>query len=202
MQSLFGEKRVVLASQSPRRQSLLRQIGLTFEVRPSEVDEEALPGAGAAELVTALSHQKAARVARSYPDAVVIGADTVVVVDGGILGKPKSAEDAVAMLTALSAREHQVFTGFTIYDRPSDRSVSEYEVTRVRFRALGREEILAYVKSGSPMDKAGAYGIQDDYGAVFVDRIDGCFYNVVGFPLARFYVTMQAFYRELSRTKE
>jgi septum formation protein len=105
------------------------------------------------------------------------------------------------MLAMLSGREHLVYTGFTIVDRPTDRSVSEYESTRVHFRSLGAEEIRAYVQGGSPMDKAGAYGIQDDFGAVFVERIDGCFYNVVGFPLAKFYVTMQAFSRELTRIK-
>lgn len=202
MQSLFGDKRVILASQSPRRQSLLRQLGLAFEVCPSQFDEDTVSGVHPIELVTTLSRRKAALVAGSFDDAVVIGADTVVVLGDAVLGKPKTESDAVAMLETLSGREHVVYTGFTIYDRPSDRSVSDYESTRVHFRSLGSEEILAYVRSGSPMDKAGGYGIQDDYGAVFVERIDGCFYNVVGFPLAKFYVTMQAFSRELSRTKE
>jgi septum formation protein len=201
MQSLFGSKTIVLASQSPRRQALLRQLGLAFEVRPSQFDEDSVSGVHPVELVTTLSHRKAALVAASFQDAAVIGADTVVVMGDTVLGKPRDEDDAVRMLEALSGREHTVYTGFSIVDRPSDRSVTEYESTRVHFRTLGREEIRAYVRSGSPMDKAGAYGIQDDYGAVFVERIDGCFYNVVGFPLARFYVTMQAFYRELSRTK-
>ena len=199
MQSLVGEKKVVLASESPRRQALLRQMGLTFVVEPSNVDEESVTSASPTELVTSLSHRKAQAVARSHADALVIGADTVVVLDAEILGKPKSAAGAAKMLSALSGREHQVFTGFTLYDRPTDRSISDYEVTTVRFRKLGEEEILAYVRSGSPMDKAGGYGIQDDYGAVFVDRIEGCFYNVVGFPLTKFYLTLQAFYRERSR---
>lgn len=202
MQSLFGDKKVVLASQSPRRQALLRQLGLQFDVRPSEVDEDALTGVSPAEHVTTLSYEKAAAVAPSYGDAVVIGADTIVVLDSEILGKPSSEAVAEAMLSRLSGREHDVYTGFTIFDRPTDRSVSEYEVTRVRFRRLGREEILAYVRSGSPMDKAGGYGIQDDYGAVFVERIEGCFYNVVGFPLTKFYVSMQAFTNERTRAKE
>jgi septum formation protein len=201
MQPLFGRKRVVLASQSPRRQTLLRQLGLAFEVAPSEFDEESVTGLAPVDLVTTLSHRKAALVARAFDDAVVIGADTIVVLGETVLGKPRTPDEAERMLMMLSGREHMVYTGFTIVDRPSDRSVSEYEATRVHFRALGAEEVRAYVRAGSPMDKAGAYGIQDDYGAVFVERIDGCFYNVVGFPLAKFYVTMQAFSKELTRTK-
>lgn len=202
MQSLFGKKKIVLASQSPRRQALLRQLGLAFEVRPSEIDEEMIAGMAPDELVRSLSRQKAAHVAASFADAIVIGADTVVVLGTEILGKPKDRADAVAMLTMLSAKEHVVFTGFTIHDRPSDRVLSAVETTKVRFRTLGPDEIRAYVDSGSPMDKAGGYGIQDDYGAVFVDRIEGCFYNVVGFPLARFYLTMQAFTRERTPNEE
>ncbi len=202
MQSLFGEKKIILASQSPRRQALLRQLGLAFDVVPSDVDEENHSGSSPEDLVRSLSLQKAAHVAARFSDALVIGADTVVVLDGKILGKPKTPDEAVAMLSALSARAHLVYTGFTIVDRPSDRSITEVETTRVRFRRLGREEILAYVRSGSPMDKAGGYGIQDDYGAVFVDRIEGCFYNVVGFPLARFYCAMQAFYTDGTSRRE
>jgi septum formation protein len=189
MQSLFGKKRVVLASASPRRQTLLRQLGLDFEVAPSQFDEESVTGMPPVDLVTTLSLRKAALVAASFDDAVVIGADTIVVLGDTVLGKPRTPDEAERMLAMLSGREHLVYTGFTIVERPSDRSVSEYESTRVHFRSLAAEEIRSYVRSGSPMDKAGAYGIQDDFGAVFVERIDGCFYNVVGFPLAKFYVT-------------
>ncbi len=202
MRSLFGNKPVVLASASPRRQVLLRQLGLEFTVAPSNFDEESVPVASPVDLVTTLAHRKAALVAAAYDDAVVVGADTIVVLGETVLGKPRDAAEAVRMLEMLSGREHHVYTGFSVVDRPSNRAVTEYECTRVHFRSLGAAEIRAYVASGSPMDKAGSYGIQDDYGAVFVERIDGCFYNVVGFPLTKFYVVMQAFSKELTSTKE
>jgi len=146
---------------------------------------------------TILSQRKARAVASSVGDGIIIGADTIVVLDGRILNKPKDALDAARMLQALSDRWHEVYTGFTLVDRPSDFSVSAVERTRVKFRRLAIDEIDAYIQSGSPMDKAGAYGIQDDYGAVFVERIEGCFYNVVGFPLTRFYLTMNEFQHQL-----
>ncbi len=186
-------KKLILASRSPRRQTLLRQIGLKFEVRESGVDEDGMDGSHPEEYVTSLSLRKASAVATKDEEAIVIGADTIVVLDGTILNKPRDEDDARRMLARLSGKIHKVYTGFTLVDSPSMRSVSAVEVTDVQFRVLDREEIAAYVRSGSPMDKAGAYGIQDDYGAVFVERIDGCFYNVVGFPLAKFYKTLQQF---------
>lgn len=186
-------KKLILASRSPRRQALLKQLGLRFEVSVSGVDEHVVNGSHPDEYVMKLSYQKAAAVASKEKVAIVIGADTIVVLDGEILNKPGDEHEARRMLARLSGRVHKVYTGFTIIDCPSLRSVSEVEVTNVRFRTLLEDEIAAYVRSGSPMDKAGGYGIQDDYGAVFVDRIEGCFYNVVGFPLAKFYETLQKF---------
>jgi septum formation protein len=186
-------KKLVLASGSPRRKILLGQIGLTFEVRESGVDESIDVGDNPATHVTVLSQQKASAVADGYDDAIIIGADTVVVLDGKIIGKPSDEREAEVMLNALSGRWHEVYTGFTLVDRPSDRQISRVEMTKVKFRKLADSEIAEYVRSGSPMDKAGAYGIQDDYGAVFVERIEGCFYTVVGFPLTKFYVTLKEF---------
>jgi len=117
--------------------------------------------------------------------------------EGEILGKPKDFEEAVSMLSKLSGRTHRVFTGFSILDKPSNTYKTEHEITNVTFRTIERDEIEEYVRGGSPMDKAGAYGIQDDYGAVFVERIEGCYYNVVGFPLAKFYLVMQDFQKQL-----
>lgn len=195
---MFLEKKIVLASASPRRQVLLRQVGFSFEVRPSDVDEDSVSGSNAETIVKELSKQKAADVARFFENAFVVGADTLVVLNDVILGKPKDPDDAIRMLKSLSGNEHLVYTAFTIHERPSDKYVTEYEVTKVKFRELAFDEIQEYVLSGSPLDKAGAYGIQDDYGALFVERVEGCFYNVVGFPLTKFYMTLLAFQKEFS----
>lgn len=162
-------------------------------MRESNIDEPVDPLQTPAENVIRIAEDKARAVIRTDDNAVIIGADTIVVLDGTILGKPRDPEDAIRMLASLSGREHDVFTGFVLIDMPSNRTRREFERTRVRFRNLGSREIREYVESGSPMDKAGAYGIQDDYGAVFVERIDGCFYNVVGFPLTKFYTTISDF---------
>ncbi len=185
--------RLILASQSPRRRLLLKQIGLRFTVRPSRVEElfssRESPGRNAKRIAL----EKAFDVARSTPRGIVVGADTIVVIDGVILGKPRTMKEARAMLMTLSGREHVVYTGVALVDAKSGMFLADVESTKVRFRPLGRREVAEYVASGSPMDKAGAYGIQDDFGAVFVEKIDGCFYNVVGFPLARFYTLLTEF---------
>lgn len=180
-------KPIILASSSPRRSHLLHQIGITFTVDGSNIPEEVDDGKSPQEIVLELSHRKASDVAGRHQAAYVIGADTIVVLDGAVLGKPVDPPDALRMLRLLSGRTHQVYTGFCIIETPGDRSVSDHVVTSVTFRKLSEEEIGEYVRGGSPMDKAGAYGIQDDRGAIFIERIDGCFYNVVGFPLARFH---------------
>ncbi len=206
---------IILASSSPRRRLLLRQIGLAFDVLPADMSEEVAPGVAPADTVEALSLDKALMVAEQLAsrrdpescgirDAMVIGADTIVVLDGQILGKPDDTDHAAAMLRSLSGRTHQVYTGVALVfgsklvdaaglgrlpasNRNGFRHHLFHERTDVTFGSLADEEITAYVDSGSPMDKAGAYGIQDDLGALFVERIDGDYYNVVGFPLFRFY---------------
>jgi septum formation protein len=187
------DRKFILASGSPRRRQLLALLNLDFEVRESGVDEEHALPQQPVDHVRLLAERKALAVAPGVPDGIIIGADTIVVLDRQILGKPSSPGDAAHMLSRLSGKTHDVYTGFTLIDRPSGRSCTEVERTAVKFRILERQEIDAYVASGSPMDKAGAYGIQDDFGAVFVERIDGCFYNVVGFPLTRFYLTLKKF---------
>jgi septum formation protein len=183
--------RLILASSSPRRAALLRQLGLEFEVVPSSVQEDVNGSRSPIRLVTNLARKKANEVATRVSGGIIVGADTVVVLDGKRLGKPHDAAEAKEMLRSLSGREHCVYTGFELLHMPSRESMSDYETTRVKFRNLSTEEIDAYVKSGSCFDKAGAYGIQDDFGAVFVERIDGCYYNVVGFPLTKFYLAWQ-----------
>ena len=190
-------KPIILASRSPRRIHLLHQIGLSFTVQESGVDEHIPDGIAPEEVVRRLSLEKASRVAERLHDGIVIGADTIVVLDGKILGKPSSKGEAISMLSQLGGKTHTVFTGFALIDVESQKSYVDYEKTEVTFRRLSNEEIESYVESGSPMDKAGAYGIQDDYGAVFVERINGCFYTVVGFPLSKFYTSWNMFLEQL-----
>ncbi len=190
-------KPIILASRSPRRMHLLSQIGLSFTVQESGVDEQIPDGIAPEEAVQRLSLEKANRVAARLRDGIVIGADTIVVLDGIILGKPSSKVEAISMLARLSGRTHTVFTGFALVDALSGRTLVDYERTEVTFRALERSEIEKYVESGSPMDKAGAYGIQDDYGAVFVEKVNGCFYAVVGLPLSKFYGSWNLFLKQV-----
>ncbi len=185
--------KIVLASRSPRRKILLKQIGMPFTAHPSHIPEDFLPRQSAARNAARIALAKAVEVSKHYRDAVVVGADTIVVVGKRLLAKPASKAEAVRMLRLLSGREHVVVTAFALVDCRTGRSIVDVERTRVRFRRIDPGEIRSYVASGSPMDKAGAYGIQDDYGAVFVERINGCFYNVVGFPLAKFHTTLRKF---------
>ena len=175
--------KIVLASQSPRRRQLLGQMGLEFTTQSPEIDEHAFHGRDARDLVETLSREKARWVARQQtPDTLVIGADTVVVLDGAILGKPRDGAEAEAMLAALSGRDHQVFTGVTLCQ--GDRILTQAEETQVTFRPLTGQEIRQYVSTGEPMDKAGAYGIQG-LGGLLVEGIRGDYFNVVGLPICR-----------------
>ncbi len=181
---------LVLASQSPRRQALLSQIGLEFSIAPAHLDEEWHAGERAPQhYAEHLAAVKAREIARLHPDSAVLGADTIVVLDGQILNKPRDADDACRMLSMLSNRQHQVITGLCLC-WPGNELIRS-KSTSVHFRELKNSEIEAYVAGGSPMDKAGSYGIQDDYGAVFVHHIEGCYYNIVGLPLELLYEMLQ-----------
>lgn len=181
--------RFILASASPRRQHLLRMCGFEFDVIPSTVDEVFVDGQDPDTQATRLSALKAADVAAQRPDTWVLAADTIVVHNGRQLAKPVDAADAHAMLRSLSGHTHSVVTGVTL--RKGDVEHSFSVTTRVTFAELSDAEIAMYVATGSPMDKAGAYGIQDDLGALFISRIDGCYYNVVGLPLERLYTELK-----------
>ena len=195
--------KIVLASQSPRRRKLLTQLGLSFDIQPSTC-EEIITSTIATDVVTDLALQKAIEVAKQYPNSLVIGADTIVVLNGEILGKPETPAHAIEMLKELSAKTHEVYTGvaFVKTSKPGTNPDVHtfFEETHVEFSPLTETEIKAYVATGSPMDKAGSYGIQDDWGAVFVKRIEGDYYNVVGFPLNRFYNELKHFAPELLAT--
>lgn len=170
-----------LASTSPRRRELLAQLGLSFHVLKGEVDETPRAGESPATYVERLAREKAAAGLANAPDGVIIAADTSVVVDGVILGKPSSLEEAMTMWHRLSGREHEVLTGLAVGN--AMRMDSQVVATRVRFRSLSDTEMRAYWLSGEPRDKAGGYAIQG-VGAVFVTGIDGSYSNVVGLPLA------------------
>ena len=174
--------KLVLASASPRRKELLEMLGFAdFEIIPAKGEEIAPPGVGPEELVMALSAQKAREVAGlCQKDALILAADTIVWAEGQVLGKPKNEEEAVAMLRRLSGREHRVYTGVTLLQNGAEQSRAEE--SRVFFRELSEEEIRAYVATGEPMDKAGAYGAQGK-AALFVRKIEGDFFNVMGLPL-------------------
>ena len=171
---------VVLASASPRRRELLGLLGLTAEIVPTDIDESWRDGEAPAAHAERLARTKAAAVHR--PTSAVIGADTIVVVDGDLLGKPADAQEAAAMLRRLSGREHTVYTAIAVAYR--NHTASGVEATRVWFRELDAETIAAYVATGEPMDKAGAYGIQG-FGAVIVERIEGDYFTVMGLGLGR-----------------
>ena len=174
--------RIILASQSPRRRELLNLVGIPHEVIPSNIDESVLPNESPASHAERLARSKAETIAAREPAAVVIGSDTIVLLDGDILGKPVDASDAARMLGRLSGRTHTVLTAVAVAHR--GRTVSGVESVEVIFRSLSAEQIESYIATGEPMDKAGAYGIQG-YGAVIVERVHGDYFAVMGLALGR-----------------
>ena len=181
-------KNLILASASPRRRELLSLFGIPFTVRVADIDEAMDPTKSPCDEVARVSCRKALAVERG-PEDVVVAADTIVVCAGRVLGKPHSREEAVAMLQLLSGREHQVMTGCTVLC--GDRRETFTEVTDLTFRPLSEAEIQRYVASGEPMDKAGAYGIQEWIGHIGVSHINGSYFNVMGLPVQRIYQEMQ-----------
>lgn len=186
--------RIILASSSPRRRyllnMLLRNFGLKFEIIPANIREYIHYEKSYSTLVKSLALDKANAVADSEK-GLVISADTIVVLNGKVLGKPENSRDAVRMLQLLSGKEHKVYTGVCFVNRALNISETDYEMTKVKFRNINIKEINFYVKSGSPIDKAGAYGIQDDFGSTFVEKIKGDYFNVVGLPVVKTYLHLQ-----------
>jgi len=179
--------RLLLASASPRRRELLRHAGFDFEVRPSDIVEQMKRGERPEEFARRAAREKAMSVAASSPaGSFVLGADTVVVVEGETLGKPADLDDATRMLRLLSGRTHQVHSGICLVRAPDEIVALTHETTLVTFQELDEEEIRSYVESGEPLDKAGAYAVQG-LASKFVTRISGCYSNVVGLPVARVY---------------
>jgi len=182
---------IYLASKSPRRKKLLEQINVRFKTINVEIEEKRRKQETPVQMVKRLSLEKLDKAKQYIKRGIIITADTMVFLDGKVIGKPKDKKDANKILNKLSGKTHAVYTGFTIYNSVKNISITDYEKSLVTFRKLGREEIKDYISTGSPLDKAGAYGIQDDFGAVFVKKINGCYYNVVGLPLPKVYETLQ-----------
>lgn len=188
-------KRIVLASTSPRRSALLSQIGIPFEVVPPDVDEsrysfEVDPAGTAERLALDKARSVAGRV--DTRGSLVLGADTVVLFEGQILGKPGDADDACAMLRRLTGHAHRVLTAFALLEAGTNRTVTVHEWTTVCMRDCTDDEIRAYVDTGEPLDKAGSYGAHA-LGASLITRVEGCFYNVIGLPLARLLESLRTF---------
>jgi septum formation protein len=178
---------IYLASKSPRRRKLLKILGINFRTLSVELDEEIIDGEHPVKTVERLSREKMELAEKKIKKGVIITADTIVVLKKHVLGKPKDKKDAFRILKLLSGKTHIVYTGYTLKNVTAKKMISGYEKTYVTFNKLEDKMILDYIAGGSPMDKAGAYGIQDDFGAVFVKKIEGCYYNVIGLPISKVY---------------
>ncbi|MBI5179889.1 MAG: septum formation inhibitor Maf [Nitrospirae bacterium] len=184
-------RRIILASESPRRAELLKQIGLDFKIMPSAVDEGKEPRESLENYVKRVALSKAEKAAVGEKNAVIIAADTIVILSKKRLGKPESPESAIAMLNKLSGKCHKVMTGLAVIDTQTGKKRTKIVSTKVWFKKLSDEEIKEYVKSSEPLDKAGGYGIQGK-AAVFVKKIEGDYFNVVGLPLNTLYEILAA----------
>lgn len=181
---------IYLASKSPRRRKLLKLMNINFKAFSVDVDEDIQDGEHPVQTVKRLALDKFKAASKKVKEGIIITADTIVVLNKEILGKPSTKKKAFETLSKLSGNTHTVYTGFVVANLSNGKKIVDYEKTRVTFRKLKRKEIINYIESGSPMDKAGAYGIQDDYGALFISKINGCYYNVVGLPITKIYLAI------------
>lgn len=184
-------RKYILASASARRRNLLKQVGLDFEVKESGANEIELRNFHPLKMVKLNSQNKSRIVAENYNNEIVIGADTIVVLKKEILNKPEDEKEAIKFLTMLSNNKHTVYTGVNVIDTKKGKEIFGYEKTAVKFRELSLEEIKYYVRNHKPFDKAGSYGIQDDFGCLFIEKITGDYYNVVGLPLVKLFISLQ-----------
>ncbi|SHJ00564.1 Maf family protein [Lutispora thermophila] len=192
--------RIILASNSPRRREILSQLGVEYEVKPSDYDEKEVES-DPYKMVMLFAHNKARSIAKNInEEALVIGADTIVYKDE-IMGKPKDKDDAAVMLTRLSGTTHSVITGISVIKTPEMIAITDYEETLVKFKVLSQDEIKAYIDSGEPGDKAGAYAIQG-LGSLLVEKIDGCYFNVVGLPVYKLSTILEKFGLKLLYSKK
>ena len=177
---------VILASRSPRRESILKQIGIDFEIIPSNICEDAELNLGPRKFVQYWSEKKAKVISKKNKDKIVIGADTIVYFNGKIIGKPKDKEESYKMLNNLSGKTHKVFTGVSIVYEEKNILRTFCQMTKVSVRDIPKNDILYYIDNYYTLDKAGSYGIQDWF-SIWIKKIDGCYYNVMGLPLSKFY---------------
>jgi septum formation protein len=187
---ILGNRRFILASRSPRRAQILRREKVKFEVKIPVDSEEENSSSDPVEHVLSLSRQKATSVSGQLEDTIILGADTIVVLDSEILGKPQNKKEAFFILRKLSGKTHRVFTGITLVNRYNGKVASDYDMTEVRFNKLEDEKILAYIDTGEPMDKAGAYGIQG-MGSFLVESYRGSLDNVIGLPTKKLKEVLQ-----------
>lgn len=193
-------KSIILASASPRRKKLLKRLGIKFKVEPSDYKEDMKLKLKPKALAKYLSKEKAKAVAKNHKNSIIIGADTFIVLKGKILGKPQTATNAKRMLKNMSGKPHSVITGFTIIDTKRKKTISNAIESRVYFKKLTKKEIDDYVKSREPLDKAGAYAIQEG-GAAMIEKVDGDYFNVVGLPLKDLAETLKALNVKISQDR-
>lgn len=184
-------RKLVLASSSPRRIELLKQIGLDFEVIPAHIEEKIIE-LKPDELVQKLAIEKVISVSRKVRNSIVIGADTLVYAENKVLGKPRTEKEALDMLLLLSNKWHKVYSGIAVLDTETQKLIADIEESGVKFKSISEKEAKNYIQTGEPMDKAGAYAIQGK-GAVFIERIEGCYYNIVGLPLFKLVKLLEQF---------
>ncbi|MGB9839302.1 Maf family protein [Thermovenabulum sp.] len=185
-------RKLVLASSSPRRIELLKQIGLDFEVIPANIEEEKIIELKPDELVQKLAIEKVISVSKKVRNSIVIGADTLVYAENKVLGKPRTEKEALDMLLLLSNKWHKVYSGIAVLDTETQKLITDVEESGVKFKSISEKEAKNYIQTGEPMDKAGAYAIQGK-GAVFIERIEGCYYNIVGLPLFKLVKLLEQF---------
>lgn len=183
---------IYLASKSPRRKDMLKMMDIKFHILNIELSENIDKNKSPINNVKRIALEKCKFAGNVKNDGIIISADTIVVVDSEIIGKPRNKSEAKKILERLSGRSHFVYTGFAIENKVNGKIINDYSKTQVYFKTLTNQEIQDYINTGSPMDKAGAYGIQDDFGAVFVKKIIGCYYNVLGFPVSKIYEGLKA----------
>ncbi|MDK2562858.1 Maf family protein [Romboutsia sedimentorum] len=176
--------KIILASSSPRRKEILENANVKFDIIKSEIDEVILDNELPSQVVMRLAFEKCIDIAAKHRESLVIGADTVVVLDDIILGKPKDIDEAIAMITQLSGKTHQVITGISLINLSANKKIIDYVVSNVKFKDLSAEDIKDYIQTNESLDKAGAYGIQG-YGALLVEEIQGDYFNIVGLPISR-----------------
>lgn len=183
-------QKIILATTSPRRHGLAQTMGLDFEVAPSSYEEDMTKKMNPKDMVMMFAHGKASDVAKRYKEGIVIGVDTIVVFNGKNLGKPKTKEEAFNMLKSYSGKKQFVYSGVCLIDCSTGKIIKDCEITEVYFDRLNDEEIKRYVETGEPMDKAGGYGMQD-LASIFIKKINGCYFNVMGFPIYNIYKNLQ-----------